>query len=672
MSVKQDSPIALELKRIDTEKRPLAYYKKIAREYFYNTSENSIDAGEEKVLARMADLRGTEALSLEEAVLKARTEFEKGALHQSKDDQQTPEQLLKEVIENGRNAAIKKGARSAESFLYGNTVIESTPVNSTLAHIIENLSSNDPAKMPFDTKPVVGSPGTSRLMEQMIEKELAAGHKVIIVDPKGESKAKFAAAEGYKDISSYVNPSFKFELEPVALSTESLGGQNNEVKGANNHMTEEDLLSVSAIVTQMVFYTGEDNPPRPTEEEVAIINGACQWAYELHGREAKVNHVAEYLRTYPKHTNIPTSPELIKIAHRMAVPLADFTKPGPYGKFFRDNSYSEPLKSFTVTLPKPDSPAAVEQIKAEVKKFRSVLPSESRKSLAQTYQLVAKALGFKTWEALIAFAERQGKANAPAPVNGEPADRAKHIAGIISSISSAEPEVRALLMKQPDYDERALKMRVHVAESVAGKIMGWHVDQDDNLQLWRDKSGKIQSRVTPDNKTLKLCRYSEQQVLKGYEAFNPSQNRQHLEIVLNTLKSKGLICEQEGDNIVLEYRGELERVMPCTPTEYAPHWTQEFLVCGILLKWLVPLNPVEQLKQKWREDPDAFVLEDAEGFGSYREELRDYRKHHYLAELEFLTAAFSSKLSFRSGMQKKADLLRAYIVQEFGESAFEK
>ena len=59
---------------------------------------------------------------------------------------------------------------------------------------------------------------------------------------------------------------------------------------------------------------------------------------------------------------------------------------------------------FISTLPRPDSPAAIEQIKKAVKGFRAAWqPSADKKpSLAQTYQLVAKGLGFKTWEAVVA------------------------------------------------------------------------------------------------------------------------------------------------------------------------------------------------------------------------------------------------------------------------------
>lgn len=74
---------------------------------------------------------------------------------------------------------------------------------------------------------------------------------------------------------------------------------------------------------------------------------------------------------------------------------------------------------FTSSLPQPDSPEAIEQIKKSVKEFRVAWqPASGKKpSLAQTYQMVAKALGFKTWEAMVAVSGRSvtvGKDSPPA------------------------------------------------------------------------------------------------------------------------------------------------------------------------------------------------------------------------------------------------------------------
>jgi len=84
------------------------------------------------------------------------------------------------------------------------------------------------------------------------------------------------------------------------------------------------------------------------------------------------------------------------------------------------------FEQFTKSLPRPDSTEAIEQIKKAVKEFRVAgQPASGKKpSLAQDYQMVAKALGFKTWEALVAVAERgaPGRTCPAAPLSGDVAE----------------------------------------------------------------------------------------------------------------------------------------------------------------------------------------------------------------------------------------------------------
>jgi len=74
----------------------------------------------------------------------------------------------------------------------------------------------------------------------------------------------------------------------------------------------------------------------------------------------------------------------------------------------RGQAKENEIKAFASSLPCPNSPGAIEQIKKAVKDFRVTWQPAAgiKPSLAQTYQLVAKAIGFKTWEALVAVADR--------------------------------------------------------------------------------------------------------------------------------------------------------------------------------------------------------------------------------------------------------------------------
>lgn len=83
---------------------------------------------------------------------------------------------------------------------------------------------------------------------------------------------------------------------------------------------------------------------------------------------------------------------------------------------------------FTSSLPQPDTPEAIEQIKKAVKEFRAAWqPMGKKPSLAQTYQLVAKGLGFKTWEAVVAMADRK-KSTDTIDIFLSDEDRKKHVA----------------------------------------------------------------------------------------------------------------------------------------------------------------------------------------------------------------------------------------------------
>ncbi|QOX80890.1 HD domain-containing protein (plasmid) [Trichlorobacter lovleyi] len=69
------------------------------------------------------------------------------------------------------------------------------------------------------------------------------------------------------------------------------------------------------------------------------------------------------------------------------------------------------FEQFAKSLYCPISTEDIEQIKQAVKEFRATWQPDGKKpSLAQTYQMVAKTLGFKTWEAMVAVAGRNGSA----------------------------------------------------------------------------------------------------------------------------------------------------------------------------------------------------------------------------------------------------------------------
>lgn len=118
------------------------------------------------------------------------------------------------------------------------------------------------------------------------------------------------------------------------------------------------------------------NPVTPIGKLLAFCNTA-----------ARQNELAEINRSFLANTN----PNI-----RLRVP--DIETKGDFSQF-------------TKSLPCPATTEDVERIKQAVKEFRATWQPDGKKpSLAQTYQMVAKTLGFKTWEAMVAVAGRNGSA----------------------------------------------------------------------------------------------------------------------------------------------------------------------------------------------------------------------------------------------------------------------
>ncbi len=150
----------------------------------------------------------------------------------------------------------------------------------------------------------------------------ATGALMRIVDI-GYSYQKQAMVVGGRFID-VGDPKLGLVLNPFS----SLGGDAAD-QAANRATTAQILLSMiwSGTGTSTV-----------TETELSLVKAAVAFAYARDGGERGIDHVREYLRTYPHKDDPHALPQLVPLAHEMAFNLADFTSTGRYGALFNGRS----------------------------------------------------------------------------------------------------------------------------------------------------------------------------------------------------------------------------------------------------------------------------------------------------------------------------------------------
>jgi len=98
-----------------------------------------------------------------------------------------------------------------------------------------------------------------------------------------------------------------------------------------------DRIATANVLSQMVYSaSGKDL----TETEWTLIKDAVRFAVERDNGESGVNHVREYLRTFPKHVRGEAYelPIAVERAKEMAFNLGDFCTDGDHGHFFNGKS----------------------------------------------------------------------------------------------------------------------------------------------------------------------------------------------------------------------------------------------------------------------------------------------------------------------------------------------
>ena len=165
--------------------------------------------------------------------------------------------------------------------------------------------------------------GKSFLMNKLVGDYYGIGSLIRIVDI-GYSYEKQAMLSGgrYIDVGEEAH---RLCLNPFTTAS---AGQRAD--------TESDELAVASVLLTMAFAATEI--PRSENSYYTLMKDAVRFARARDGGERGVDHVAEYLRTFPEHAEERTFDGAVPLAHQMAFNLHDFTSAGKHGSLFNGRS----------------------------------------------------------------------------------------------------------------------------------------------------------------------------------------------------------------------------------------------------------------------------------------------------------------------------------------------
>lgn len=165
--------------------------------------------------------------------------------------------------------------------------------------------------------------GKSFLMNKLVGDYYGLGSLIRIVDI-GYSYEKQAMLTGgrYIDVGEEAH---RLCLNPFTTAT---AGQRSDA--------ESDELAIASVLLTMAFAATEI--PRNENSYYTLMKDAVRFAKSRDGGEQGVDHVAEYLRTFPRFAEDRTFDGAVPLAHQMAFNLHDFTSPGKHGKLFNGKS----------------------------------------------------------------------------------------------------------------------------------------------------------------------------------------------------------------------------------------------------------------------------------------------------------------------------------------------
>ena len=105
--------------------------------------------------------------------------------------------------------------------------------------------------------------------------------------------------------------------------------------GKGEDARHDELTTAQVVLTMTYSSTGLS---ALSETHFSLAKDAVRFGYERDGGLYGIDHVEEYLRTYPKYAGDTAYQGAVAVAHEMAFNIRDFTRNGKYGKLFNGKS----------------------------------------------------------------------------------------------------------------------------------------------------------------------------------------------------------------------------------------------------------------------------------------------------------------------------------------------
>ncbi len=163
--------------------------------------------------------------------------------------------------------------------------------------------------------------GKSFFTNSLVNNYYGTGALIRLTDIGYSYKKQCAALKGrYIDVG---DQSARLCVNPFLISgVDSLDADDRE---------GNDIAVAYVILTMIYSNTGTASI---TETQVTLVKDACVFARKRDGGLLGIDHVQEYLASYPKHAGDVKLQAAVDLAHEMAFNMRDFTSTGLYGSLF--------------------------------------------------------------------------------------------------------------------------------------------------------------------------------------------------------------------------------------------------------------------------------------------------------------------------------------------------
>lgn len=163
--------------------------------------------------------------------------------------------------------------------------------------------------------------GKSFWTNSLVNNYYGAGALIRLTDLGYSYKKQCAAVKGrFIDIG---DATATLCMNPFLIA----GGDKLESEDRDNN----DIAVAYVILTMIYSNTGT---AAISETQVSLTKDACAFARERDGGVMGIDHVQEFLATYPQHARERAPEKATELAHEMAFNLRDFTSRGQYGRLF--------------------------------------------------------------------------------------------------------------------------------------------------------------------------------------------------------------------------------------------------------------------------------------------------------------------------------------------------